>query len=404
MKSPEAINGVVLLCNDNGLVQRVIMDDIQFQSLKPEGRLFSNLTDAASRMQALNFLHDIKQNSIALDYQLGFDLEDPLKYLNFAGARIDGHLWVIGATNSSEAMQYLDYLQQINNEQANQIRQLIKSNQVSITAKHDSDSRTYEELSHLNNELVNLQRELTRKNAELERLNQLKNEFLGMAAHDLRSPLAIVMSYAEFLLQEKDDVLALEHREFLEIIYNSSEFMLRLIEDLLDVSQIESGNLKLQSEWVDLVELTSKNLYLNNILAARKGVTCVLYEDTKPVMVDCDVRKMEQVLNNLIGNAVKFSHAGSEVSVRITASSGMVCLTVSDKGTGISPEHLDKIFQPFVKGLKKGTSGESSTGLGLYIVKKIIEGHNGFIEAESEPGVGSTFRVFLPARKRTTAR
>jgi signal transduction histidine kinase len=247
-----------------------------------------------------------------------------------------------------------------------------------------------------NNELSNLGRELQKKNAELVKLNDLKNQFLGMAAHDLRNPISVILSYSDFLLEEAGETLGEEHRRFLATIRKSSDFMLSMLNDLLDITKIESGRLELELETVDLTDLIEHNVVLNRVLAAKKtiGIRFQHAEDLPPTPVDRG--KIDQVLNNLISNAVKFSPAGTTVTVHAFRSGDHVTVSVKDEGPGIPEGDRQKLFQPFSRTSVKSTGGEKSTGLGLAIVKKIILGHRGKIWVESGIGTGSTFYFSLP--------
>lgn len=247
-----------------------------------------------------------------------------------------------------------------------------------------------------NNELSNLGRELQKKNAELVKLNDLKNQFLGMAAHDLRNPIGVILSYSEFLLEEAGEALGEEHRQFLTTIRKSSDFMLSMLNDLLDITKIESGRLELELESVDLIDLIEKNVVLNRVLAAKKAILIAFQHDTDLPPTPVDRGKIDQVLNNLISNAVKFSPAGTTVTVHAFRSGDQVTVSVKDEGPGIPEAERQKLFQPFSRTSVQSTGGEKSTGLGLAIAKKIILGHRGKIWVESGIGTGSTFYVTLP--------
>jgi len=239
--------------------------------------------------------------------------------------------------------------------------------------------------------------ELKKKNAELQALNEEKNSFVGMAAHDLRNPLAVLLNYSEFLLDGCVGTLTPEETRVVATMRKTSKFMLSLINDLLDVSKIESGKVKLELAPVNLKELVSENVALNQVLAAKKGIQ-VKFECPQdiPSMV-LDALKIEQVLNNLITNAVKFSGPGTVAVVELERNNGNVRLAVRDQGQGIPAEELGRLFEPFSRTSVKPTSGEKSTGLGLFIARRIIEAHHGTIKVESEVGKGATFTVTLPA-------
>jgi signal transduction histidine kinase len=258
------------------------------------------------------------------------------------------------------------------------------------------ETAPYEEFSRLNNELTNLQRELAGRNAELARLNEQKNRFLGMAAHDLRSPLGVILTYASFLEEDATE-LRPEHREFLRIIRRSSEFVSQMLTDLLDMSAIESGQLQLNSQSVDVGSLVAHSVAVNRALAAPKQIEVVLAPVPPLPPIAIDPGKIEQVLNNLISNAVKFSHSGSRVTVRVSRGEDIVTVSVEDAGQGIPQADLSKLFKPFSTTSVRATAGEQSVGLGLAIVQRIVEVHGGRTWVESEVARGSVFHFTLPA-------
>lgn len=258
------------------------------------------------------------------------------------------------------------------------------------------DKASFDELSRVNNEFANLQRDMAKKNAELAKLNAIKNRLLGIVAHDLRTPLGVIMSYAYFLESDTPQTLDDRQREFVSTIKRTSEFMLNMVTDLLDVTAIEGGSVTLNRQPADLVELIRGNVKLNGVLSARKGIAIDLEAPSSLPEVAFDRGKIEQVLNNLISNAVKFSHPDRPAHVSITASDGVVTVAVRDQGQGIPEADLPKLFKPFSKTSVQSTAGEPSTGLGLAIVRNIIEGHGGRIWVESEVGHGSTFSFTLP--------
>lgn len=247
-----------------------------------------------------------------------------------------------------------------------------------------------------NHELNLLGRELQKKNAELVKLNDLKNQFLGMAAHDLRNPISIILNYSEFLLDEAVDSLKEEQIQFLGVIRKSSEFMLGLLNDLLDIAKIESGKLDLALERTDLAALIKTNVALNQVIAQKKSIQLVFQDYEQIPEVQADKEKIHQVLNNLISNAIKFSPAQTVIHIDVFRTGENVTVSVTDQGPGIPAEDGKKLFHPFSKTSVKSTGGEKTTGLGLAIVKKIVNGHRGNIWVESSLGKGSTFSFSLP--------
>jgi PAS domain S-box-containing protein len=238
---------------------------------------------------------------------------------------------------------------------------------------------------------------IAQKNAELAKLNDLKNQFLGMAAHDLRNPLTVVNMASSFLLDDASLALSAEQRhDFIRRINGNGEFMLKLINDLLDVAKIESGRLDLDLATGDLCNLIEENLTMNRMLAEKKGIRLVFTPECGVPPLRFDRGKVEQVLNNLISNALNYSARGTTVTVRAARMAGSAVVSVQDQGPGIPAEELDQLFKPFSRTSVQSTAGEKSTGLGLAISRKIVEGHGGRIWAESEVGRGSTFSFSLP--------
>ncbi|MDQ3212803.1 MAG: ATP-binding protein [Acidobacteriota bacterium] len=264
-----------------------------------------------------------------------------------------------------------------------------------MTPKPD-DSALFEALSRVNNELATLHRDMAQKNVELAHLNQIKNRALGVAAHDLRNPLGVVLSYSAFLESEIGETLTIQQREFLVSIREASEFMLRMVTDLLDVSAIEAGELRLERAPTDLAALVRRTVSRNSIFAVRKriAVEMALAPGLPPLSIDAG--KIEQVMNNLIGNAVKFSHQNTRIDVSLNVGPAFVTVAVRDQGQGIPESDVPKLFKPFSRTSVRATGGEQSTGLGLAIVRNIIEGHGGQIRVESTVSKGSTFSFTLP--------
>jgi signal transduction histidine kinase len=173
--------------------------------------------------------------------------------------------------------------------------------------------------------------------------------------------------------------------------------MLNLINDLLDVARIESGNLDLRPQEGDFLAFARRVAGLQAVLAERRGITVTVEDGDAPCAAVFDPARMEQVLNNLIGNAVKFSGDGTRVTVRVECAAACVRVSVADQGPGIPEGELRTIFKEFHRGTARPAAGERSTGLGLAIARRIVEAHGGTIGVESEVGKGSTFFFTLPA-------
>jgi signal transduction histidine kinase len=399
-------HGLALLCDRHGTIRRVLRQDLELDPPAEPGRTFAALVDADSRAKAEDFLAAVDRDGGAFDWELVVHSAGALTLWHCDGVPLDGGMVIAAATSRGDVRRLLDGLVEVTNEQLNHLRDAVRGNAV---AQRESavQQREFGDLMRLNNELAATQRELAKRNAELDSVNQQKNHFLGMAAHDLRNPLGVVLAYSQILL-EQDEPLSEEQRELLGAIRESSEFMLRMIGDLLDISKIESGTLALEVRPTDLAGLVRRNAVKNQVLANRKKIHLDLDCDDSLDAVPIDPAQIEQVLNNLITNAVKFSHPDTVVRIRLERGEGQeAVLSVADQGQGIPESERHRLFQPFSSSSVKPTDGENSTGLGLMIVKKVVEAHGGRIWVESEVGRGSTFLVALPLdaadARRTTA-
>ena len=223
-------------------------------------------------------------------------------------------------------------------------------------------------------------------------------ELLGIAAHDLRSPLMVISGYAELMLSDgvTIDLRPEERQQALHAIQQVSEFMLHLLNDMLDLSVVESGRIKLHLAPVELPALLRDSLALHALAAKNKAIVLLLDPGSDPVTVIADNLKLRQAVDNLVSNAIKYSPSHTAISVGAAVWPRAVRIVVQDQGPGIPPAEIDRIFQPFVPGANRPTGGEKCTGLGLAITRKMVAAHGGRVWAESVPGKGSTFTIELP--------
>ena len=230
----------------------------------------------------------------------------------------------------------------------------------------------------------------------LQRLNRTKDEFLGMAAHDLRSPLGGLKSYTELLtrLIEEDRLDKTLGRRFFGNMRSTVEQMLSLVEKLLDVTAIEIGRIEIHPAPFSLADLVREQLPLHERTAAEKSISLAVELD-EPLVLEGDRLRLAQVLDNLVTNAIKYTEPGGSVRVRATEDEGTVVLEVVDTGQGLFPEELQHLFTGR-KLSARPTAEETSTGLGLVIVKRLVDLHGGSLEVTSTKDEGSTFRVRLP--------
>jgi len=228
---------------------------------------------------------------------------------------------------------------------------------------------------------------------EIERLNQLKNQFLGTAAHDIRGPIASIKTAADYLLDrsptpERQDRL-------MNLIRNSSTDLIDLLETLLDISVIESGVPKLSKTDVNVAKIVVERLELYQAEAVSKGLT-VNRNLPAEVLAVVDPLKMKQICDNLITNAIKYSEMNGSIEVSLVQSNDRFIFSIRDAGPGISEDEQEQLFQAFSVLSTKTTRGEKKTGLGLAITKSIVDAHGGKIYYKHSKGMQSTFFVELP--------
>jgi signal transduction histidine kinase len=233
-------------------------------------------------------------------------------------------------------------------------------------------------------------RQLGLKNDELKELNELKNKFLGMASHDMRNCLAVIKGYSQILKEDNKELPEETQDQFLSFIFKSSENMLKMVNELLDVSVIESGKLELDLQPESLKDLINHHIMISRFFADRKNIE--IQSDLADVpKCRIDANKIGQVIDNLISNAIKFSEPGKTIFISLKQQEGKLIFSVKDEGPGISDEDQAKLFQHFQKLSARPTAGESSSGLGLAISKRMIQAHDGCLNVTSQLGSGTTF-------------
>lgn len=254
-------------------------------------------------------------------------------------------------------------------------------------------------LLETNQELAARTRELQRSNARLETINAQKNRFLGMAAHDLRTPIGHVL-YSADLLRDEVANLSPEQAEALSVIDHAGKSMLRILNDLLDIANIEAGRFSLHLAPGDLTAGIRAVVQRLTPLATAKNMrlSCSLPADLPELAFDAV--RMEQLLTNLISNAVKYAPPGTTVRITGACDDGHVAISVADQGVGVAVEDRERIFEPFGRGQARPTGDEKSIGLGLCIARTIAREHGGDLVIDSQPGQGAVFLCTLPLPRR----
>ena len=242
--------------------------------------------------------------------------------------------------------------------------------------------------------------ELEKTNQALIKLNQNKNEFLGIAVHDLKNPLSAIQGWAEMIIEDYDDMPKSEIIETSHFILNSSRQMFELIRNLLDINMIESGKINVKLSRVDILPTIQKLVDTYSRRAKTKDISLQLHQKNNQYYAFVDQSIVHQILDNLISNAVKYSPYGKHINIRMQQSEKTVRCEIQDEGEGLSITEQQKLFSKFTRLTPKPTGKEHSTGLGLFIVKKLVEAINGNVWCESELSKGTSFFVEFPIAKK----
>jgi PAS domain S-box-containing protein len=221
---------------------------------------------------------------------------------------------------------------------------------------------------------------------------------LGVVAHELRSPLGLITGFSQAIMDDIKNVDEESMARYLGVIHESATRMLRMADDLLDITKIELGEVSLVTEAVDLINLLENQVSAYAFVARKKDIALKAVLPAKPVSCECDPVKIGQVVSNLIDNALKYSPSHTTVEIIAKMQDSKIWVAVKDQGPGIKPEETQYLFKSFghTKISSKPTGGEKSSGLGLAICKKIIEAHGGEVGVDSIVGQGSTFWFVLP--------
>ncbi len=261
------------------------------------------------------------------------------------------------------------------------------------TTERDITSRKLQE-----KENARLLRELSQSNRQLKKLNHFKDKVMAMVAHDLRNPLFAVSGFTRFLLDaEKNANLSEKQLDMILRINKAGQFMAKLINQMVDFSKIEQGKIALQREENDITALARERIELSEMAARNKDIDLQVNFEEVPRFC-FDKTRIEQVIDNLISNAIKYSPAGSAIALALKADGGQVEFSVKDEGPGISKEDQKLLFGEFQTLGAKPTGGEECLGLGLNIVRGLVSLHGGTVGVESDLGKGSRFYIRLPMK------
>jgi signal transduction histidine kinase len=279
---------------------------------------------------------------------------------------------------------------------------LLEEKNAEILAQQEQLEQQAAEIQTINTALqesnVTLQQameELEQKNTILSELNEEKNEFIGIASHDLRSPILGILLSAQTgkVFVERNEPTKVIDK--LSLIEQASERMIRIVQNLLDINAIESGAITLHLEHTNIREVVKQCVTEYEGRAEEKGIHLESHIPSS-MELRTDKDKIHEIVGNLLSNALKFSHSQSTIQVRLYAEENYACISVKDQGQGMTEEDQKRLFQKFARLSSTPTAGEDSTGLGLAIVKRLTDEINGTVTCESEKGIGTQFTIKLP--------
>ena len=353
-----------LKCSSLGVIDEVIFNTSKLIEIKP-GHNFVELFDEVTYEKAQTFfLQALKrdENSFS-EYELYVTTDNGVYLLYFKSFAVDDYFLVIAEEEES------DYY------------------------------NLFGSLTSMNNELILTQKALNRKNKDLIKVNELKNRLVGVAAHDLRNPISVIYTYSQMLLEDCEGTENPDHLDFLRDINTTAKFMLGLVEELLDLTYLESGKVSLNPTNIDFYELFTENIRYAVTLASKSEISIQAIKPQMNLFVKIDKNKIQQVISNFISNAIKYSKPHSTIKIACSVKQDCLIFSCQDQGYGIDKSEFDIIFEPFKKAKSSQYIKEQSTGLGLAISKQIIKAHEGKIWLESEVDKGSTFYFSLPLIK-----
>jgi signal transduction histidine kinase len=263
---------------------------------------------------------------------------------------------------------------------------------------HEANTQLEDRVAQRTRALMQANRRLSSQWLRLQRANSFKNEILGTVAHDLKNPLGVILGRTEMLTElistsaSRETVLPqIDH------IRDATKRLTTMVDHLISDAMADAFDITIRREPVDVAALAGEVAEANQLLAVNKQQTITV---TAPpnIVTMCDTDRIREAIDNLVSNAIKYSPIGGKISMLVTHENGNTMIRVVDEGAGLSPEDLGRLFGRFQRLSAKPTAGESSTGLGLSIVKRIIDMHGGEVTANSDgPGKGSTFTIVLPA-------
>jgi len=283
-------------------------------------------------------------------------------------------------------------------EQGLEVYSLRRDNKKLINELQQANEGLEAKVEERTKEVVRQKETLTIQNRQLQKLNEEKNNLIGVVAHDLRSPVNQIKGLIDLLRMESSGTPPSD-TTYIDKIIDATERMTYMIDRILDADALDRMPLNLRLEDLNIAALLQKVVEDTSVVAAKKNITLHVADNLQPCNVVADKNYLMQVFENLLSNAIKFSNSGSNVYTDFYQGDNEVRVGIRDEGPGILEEDKPRLFGKFQKLSARPTAGEASTGLGLSIVKRFIDNMEGRIWCESEPGRGATFYVSLPLQR-----
>lgn len=268
-----------------------------------------------------------------------------------------------------------------------------------LQATNEELQASYSQLEVTTSDLEEAHQELSTANEELKSVDKLKTEFLQTVSHEFRSPLTPVLGYLELMKEGEIGELNAKQKEVVEEMYVCSKNMQLLIDELLEAASIHAGKLYIEFEEVDICRVLKDSVNRIRRYADANKTELDVRTPYCPLFVEGDRRKLSEIFTHIVRNAVKFNHEGGKVLVKAEAAERGVEVEITDTGIGMPEERLEMIFEAFRQVESSSTRHYEGIGIGLYLVRKLIEAHGGKIEVKSEVGMGTTFTIFIPRKR-----
>ncbi|HZB44085.1 MAG TPA: ATP-binding protein [Pyrinomonadaceae bacterium] len=318
------------------------------------------------------------------------------------GTRVTVVKW-LPAPDGEEVRQRLDALRGFVavEEDDSAVEELARQNRDLVQILSELEEKR-EQLEQVNRQLAESNRELNEANEKLRELSDMKEEFLALTTHDLRSPLTVISGVINFFTSGRLGDMTPEQKNMVAMMERNTQSLIELVNDLLDASKLESGTLRLEVAPVELGPLVAELRETMLPMAREKEIALEEHVAADLPAVSADRAKLRRVLVNLLSNAVKFTPKGGRIEVDAARDGKRaVRVSVTDTGVGIPPEDLARLFDKFEQARSRATRSEKGTGLGLYITRQLVELHGGHINVESEVGRGSTFSFTIPTAEKS---